>query len=181
MRKKVPLLQLFWSFARVGALTFGGGYAMLPILEAEVVDRRGWIEDEELLNFYAIAQSTPGVIVVNTATFIGFTEAGYGGAVVATLGVITPSIIIITLLSLFMTGLGDNPLLSKALHGINIAITALLVSALVRLGKKSIKSVPASVLAIASFLLVQFAGVSTVFVIIASAILGVLFACRRRG
>lgn len=180
MRKKVPLLQLFWSFIRVGALTFGGGYAMLPILEAEVVDRRGWIEDEELLNFYAIAQSTPGAIVVNTATFIGFTEAGYGGAIVATLGVITPSIIIITLLSIFMTGLEDNPILAKALHGINIAITALLVSALVRLGKKSVKSIPATVLAIASFLLVQFVGVSTVIIIIAAAVLGVLFACWRQ-
>lgn len=180
MCKKVPLKQLFWSFFRVGALTFGGGYAMLPILEAEVVDRRHWIKDEELLNFYAIAQSTPGVIVVNTATFIGFTEAGYRGAVVATIGVIAPSIIIIILLALFMNGMGDNPVLAKALYGINIAVTALLVSALVRLGKKSITSIPNTVLAAASFVLVQFLGISTIFVILAAALLGVLFSCRRK-
>lgn len=180
MCKKVPLQQLFWSFFRVGALTFGGGYAMLPILEAEVVDRRHWIGDEELLNFYAIAQSTPGVIVVNTATFIGFTEAGYSGAVVATAGVILPSVIIVSLLALCVNGLGDNPLLSKALYGVNIAITALLVSALVRLGKKSVTSFPTALLAISAFLLVQFFGISSIIVIVAAALFGVVFSCRRR-
>lgn len=171
------LFQLFVSFAKVGTLTFGGGYAMLPILEAEVVGRRKWISDEELLDFYAVAQTTPGVIVVNTATFIGFTESRYLGAIVATIGVVTPSVIIITILATLSTAVEGSYYFEKALTGINIAVAGLLISSVVRLGKKSVKSWGGGAIALLSFLLVQFLGVSALVVIPLAAMPGI-FAMR---
>ena len=93
------LLVLFLTFAKVGVMTFGGGYAMLPILQREVVENKGWATDEELTDYFAIGQCTPGVIAVNTATFIGYRYKGLAGGILATLGVISPSIIIISVIS----------------------------------------------------------------------------------
>lgn len=175
MKERLRLLfQLFVSFAKVGTLTFGGGYAMLPILEAEVVDRRKWISDEELLDFYAVAQTTPGVIVVNTATFIGFTESRYLGAIVATIGVVTPSVIIITILATLSTAVEGSYYFEKALSGINIAVAGLLISSVVRLGKKSVKSWGGGAIALLSFLMVQFLGVSALVVIPLAALPGII-------
>ena len=95
-------LDLFWTFAKIGAFTFGGGAAMLPILQQEIVDKKGWCSEEELTDYYAIGQCTPGIIAVNTATFVGVKQKGNLGGVVATLGVVFPSVVIITIIAAFL-------------------------------------------------------------------------------
>ena len=101
------LFQLFFSFARIGGFTFGGGYAMLPMLQKEIVEKFGWVTEDELMDYYAIGQCTPGIIAVNTATFVGYKLKKLPGAIVATLGVITPSIIIITLIAAFLQNFAE--------------------------------------------------------------------------
>ena len=112
------LWQLFVSFARVGVLTFGGGYAMIPMLEREIVDRRGWATSEELMDYYAVGQCTPGVIAVNTATFIGYKTAGNLGGIVATLGVVFPSLLIISVIAGIIQNFSDIPAVKSAFAGI---------------------------------------------------------------
>ena len=115
-------LDLFLTFAKVGVCTFGGGYAMLPILQREVVEKKGWATDEELTDYYAIGQCTPGIIAVNTTTFIGHKFKGKLGGVFATLGVIFPSVIIITLIAAFLANFADYPMVQHALGGINACV-----------------------------------------------------------
>lgn len=132
------LLELFLIFAKMGAVTFGGGYAMLPILQREIVENRKWASDEELMDYYAIGQCTPGTIAVNTATFIGCKMRGIWGGIFATLGVITPSIIIITFIALFLTHFADNPFIIHAFSGIRACVCVLILDAVVKLGRKSV-------------------------------------------
>ncbi len=172
------LLQLFSSFFRIGLFTFGGGYAMLTVLEDEVVTKRNWVTHREMLDFYAIAQTTPGVIMVNVATFIGFKEARYCGALFATLAVITPSLFIISILATLLENFSDNPTLQKALFGINITVAALLTSALVRLWQQSVKSIHHGVILLISFLLVQVWGISASVIIPSAAIVGMVLSKR---
>ena len=111
-------LDLFLTFARVGGLTFGGGYAMLPILQREVVENKGWCTEEELTDYYAIGQCTPGIIAVNTATFIGTKTAGFWGSALATIGVVFPSLIIITVIAAFLRNFADNEYVIHAFAGL---------------------------------------------------------------
>lgn len=136
--KFATLWELFWTFAKVGVTTFGGGYAMLPILQAEVVDNKGWATDEELMDYYAIGQCTPGVIAVNTATFIGYKYAGILGGIIATLGVVFPSICIITVIAAFLTNFADIPAVKHAFNGIRACVCVLIFDSVIKLGKKSI-------------------------------------------
>ena len=122
------LLQLFAVFFKIGGLTFGGGMAMLPILEAEVVDRKKWTSRERLADYYAISQITPGIIAVNVATFLGYNLAGVLGGIVATLGVVTPSIIIISFIAYFIESFSHVEWVQSALCGINVAVCCLLFS-----------------------------------------------------
>ena len=108
------LWKLFTAFARVGVMTFGGGYAMIPILEREIVDRHGWATEEELMDYYAVGQCTPGVIAVNTATFIGYKVAGTAGGIAATIGVIFPSMVIITIIAGILTNFAEVPAVKSA-------------------------------------------------------------------
>ena len=132
------LLDLFLTFARIGGLTFGGGYAMLPILQREVAENKKWTTEEELMDYYAIGQCTPGVIAVNVATFIGYKIAGIIGGIIATLGVITPSVIIITLIAAFLTNFADLPIAIHAFNGVRVCVCVLILNAIIKLGKKSI-------------------------------------------
>ena len=111
-------LDLFLTFAKIGVCTFGGGYAMLPILQREVVEKKGWATEEELTDYFAIGQCTPGIIAVNTATFIGQKYKGILGGVLATLGVVFPSLIIITLIAAFLQNFASYPVVAHALAGI---------------------------------------------------------------
>ena len=133
------LLDLFFTFARIGGLTFGGGYAMLPMLQKEVVERRGWATNEELMDYYAIGQCTPGIIAVNTSTFIGNKTRGVVGGVVATLGVVFPSLVIITIIAAFISNFADLAVVKNAFAGIRVCVFVLILNAVVKLGKSSIK------------------------------------------
>lgn len=132
-------LQLFLTFAQVGVCTFGGGYAMLPILQREVVEKRGWATEEELADYFAIGQCTPGIIAVNTATFVGAKRKGTPGGVIATLGVVFPSVVIITLIAAFLKSFAHIPAVGHAFAGVRAAVVALIASSVLKLGKTTVK------------------------------------------
>ncbi|WP_317855406.1 chromate transporter [Chakrabartyella piscis] len=132
------LWQLFTSFSRIGAFTFGGGYAMLPLLQQEVVEKRGWSTEDEILDYFAIGQCTPGIIFVNTATFVGYKQKGVLGAIFATLGAITPSIIIVMIISSVLNGFADLPVVQHAFGAIRVVVGVLIYNAVSGMWKKSV-------------------------------------------
>lgn len=132
------LIDLFITFAKIGAVTFGGGYAMLPILQREIVENKHWGTDEELADYYAIGQCTPGVIAVNVGTFIGRKVAGNIGGVVATLGVVFPSLVIITLLAGVIQAYASVEWVKHAFAGIRVCVCVLIFNAVIKLFSKSI-------------------------------------------
>ena len=131
-------LDLFLTFARIGGLTFGGGYAMLPMLQKEVVEKRGWATEEELMDYYALGQCTPGIIAVNTATFVGQNTAGNLGGIIATLGVVFPSLIIITIIAMFLQNFADLAVVQNAFAGIRVCVCVLVFNAVMKLWKKAV-------------------------------------------
>ena len=131
--------KLFISFAKVGVMTFGGGYAMLPILQREIVENRGWVTDEELTDYFAIGQCTPGVIAVNTATFVGQKKAGVPGGIIATLGVVFPSVVIITALAGVIQRFAGHPVVEHAFAGIRVCVCVLILNAVIKLWKSAVK------------------------------------------
>lgn len=133
------LWELFYTFAKVGVMTFGGGYAMLPILQREVVEKKGWATDEELTDYFAIGQCTPGVIAVNTATFIGQKRRGVAGGIVATLGVVFPSLIIISALAKVITAYAHLSWVQHAFAGIRVCVCVLIFNAVLKLVKSAMK------------------------------------------
>ena len=132
------LIDLFFTFSRVGLLTFGGGYAMLPILQKEVVETKKWTTEEEMIDYFAIGQTTPGIIAVNTATFVGHKQHGVLGGIVATLGLVFPSYIIITIIAMFMRNFSDSVILQNAFAGIRVSVYVLILSAVLKLWKSSV-------------------------------------------
>ena len=147
------LFALFIAFARVGVMTFGGGYAMIPILEREIVDKHGWASSEELMDYYAVGQCTPGIIAVNTATFIGRKTAGIPGGIIATLGVVFPSLVIICVIAGILTNFADIPAVKSAFAGIRVCVCVLIFNAVVKLWKSAV----VDKLTLVFFLLVFFA------------------------
>lgn len=160
------LFDLFYIFARIGGFTFGGGYAMLPMLQKEVVEKRKWATQDELMDYYAIGQCTPGIIAVNVATFIGTKLKGFWGALFATLGVITPSIIIIMIIAAFISGFQDIEMVTHAFNGIRAAVVALILSSVIKLSKKSLVDKITTVIFVLVALLSFFTDVSPVLFII---------------
>ena len=132
------LWELFTAFARIGAVTFGGGMAMLPILQREIVEDRRWATEEELVDYYAIGQCTPGIIAVNTATFVGQKRAGTLGGIAATLGVVFPSLVIISLLAGLITNFSDLAWVRNAFAGIQVCVCVLIFNATIKLLRKSV-------------------------------------------
>ena len=167
------LLTLFGLFFKIGAFTFGGGYAMIPIFEREFVTNRGWITSEDMLNYVAISQSTPGVIAVNMATFIGYRRRGLLGALCATRGVIIPSIIVITIIAAFISNFSEYLYVQKALAGINIAVAVILTSAVWELGKKSVVDIIGFILALLAFLSVVVFKINSIWLILFSLVVGI--------
>lgn len=139
-------LDLFLTFARVGVCTFGGGYAMLPILQRELVENKKWATEDQLADYYAVGQCTPGVIAVNTATFVGSSRAGVAGGVVATLGLVFPSIVIILAIAAFLQNFMDIPWVIHAFNGIRAGVVALILSSVLKLYKTSIVDWPTRIL-----------------------------------
>lgn len=168
------LILMFLTFARIGAFTFGGGYAMLPILQREVVDKQGWCTEDELTDMYAIGQCTPGVIAVNVATYIGNKHRGPLGAVFTTLGVIFPSIVIITIIASCLTRFADYPIVQHAFSGIRIAVCALVTKTIVTMVKKNVKDAATIMILILSFVSVALLGISPVAAVLVCGLAGAL-------
>jgi len=167
------LFKLYIAFFKIGLFTFGGGYAMLPMLQREVVDHYKWVSEEDILDYYAIAQCTPGVIAVNTATFVGTKLKGTLGGAVATVAVITPSLIIITAISTVLQSFDSYPIVQHALAGIRVAVAALVVSSIIKLYKKSIKGAVGNAVFAASLILVAVFNLSPILIVIAAMLLGI--------
>lgn len=167
-------LRLFAVFFQFGAFTFGGGLAMLPVLERELVRKRGWMTAAELVDYYAIGQVTPGIIAVNVATFVGHKRRGIPGAVIATAGMVTPSVIVITLLAMFLDSFSDVEIVQRALRGINVVVACLLVSAVWNVGKKTVFDWVTAAVAVASFAVIVILDAPAIAVVVSSAILGLL-------
>ena len=169
-------LALFISFFKVGILTFGGGYAMLPMLQREVVERRGWITEEQILDCYAIGQCTPGVIAVNTSTYVGQLQAGSIGAACATLGVIFPSLLIITVLAGVIRRISHLDVVRHAFAGIRVAVSVLVGQAVVRLWTKGVNKPAAIGACLLAMALSAFLGVSAVWIVAAAIVAGLALA-----
>ena len=132
------LLELYLAFLRIGAVNFGGGYAMLPLLQTDLVDKRGWVTSEDLLDYFAIGQCTPGLIALNVSTFIGHKRKGISGAFTATLGFLTVPVIVILIIAMFLQNFADNPIVQHAFAGIRVCVCVLIIEAVLRLWKKSV-------------------------------------------
>ncbi len=172
-KKTTSLWELYTAFFRIGAFTFGGGYAMLPMLERECVEKHAWAKQEELLNYFAIGQCTPGVIAVNTATFVGCSQRGALGAAIATLGVVTPSILIILAIASLLANFAHIPAVQHAFAGIRVAVAVLICNAVVKLYKSSVKGGWDVALCVAAFACVAFFKLSPVYVVLGAALVGV--------
>ena len=166
-------LELFLSFAKLGILMFGGGYAMLPILEHEVITRRKWLTEEEVLDLYALAQCTPGVIAVNTATKTGYKIKGTLGALFATGGVIFPSFVIVIIISTVLENFSAIEAVQNVLSGIRVASCAMMINTLIKLGKAGIKDIIGTVLFIAVFLSSLIFGLSPAWAVFAAIFVGI--------
>nr|WP_303934091.1 chromate transporter [Treponema denticola] len=167
--------SLFASFFKIGLVTFGGGLAMLPILKRDLVDSKGWLTEDEILDYFAIGQSTPGVIAVNVATFVGYKRAGVIGSVFSTSGIVFPSLIIISLIAAFVSNFNELVWVQKALKGINVAVSVLLVKAVFSFGKKTVFDICTFLIAALSFVLMFVFKVQGVWIVIGSAFLGWFF------
>ena len=176
-------MNLFWTFCRIGGLTFGGGYAMLPMLQKEVVETHKWATEQELLDYYAVGQATPGIIAVNTATFIGYKEKGILGAIFATSGVVFPSLAIIMSIAGFIDSFSDSNIVQHAFSGIRVAVGVLILNALVKMVKGSVKDILGIILFVATFIISIFFNISVVYIVVASALIGIIsdFINRKRG
>ena len=171
MEKKVSLWQIFGVFAKIGAFTIGGGYAMIPLIQAEM-SRRGWISDDELPDIVALSQSAPGVMAVNISIFAGHKLRGLKGSIAATLGSITPSFCMILAIAMFFTAFQDNPWVQKAFQGIRPVVISLIAVPMVTMARKSCKSWWAWLLAVASLVLVAFLNVSPIYILLCVLVIG---------
>lgn len=172
--KETSLWTMFWTFAKMGVMTFGGGYAMLPILQREVVENKHWATEEELTDYYAIGQCTPGIIAVNTATFIGQKNRGILGGIVSTLGLVFPSVVIISILAGLITNFSHLVWVKNAFAGIQVCVCVLIFNAVVKLLKTSVVDRRTAVI----FVVVLVGGVlldlSPAWFVIAAAVAGIL-------
>lgn len=173
-RMKV-IFELFLAFFRIGLFTFGGGYAMLPLIERETVEKHEWSTNDEILDIFSMSQCTPGVIAVNTATFIGKKVGGVIGAVAATLGVVAPSIIIITLVATVLGNFSDLEVVQHAFAGIRAAVAALIFASCIKLYKSAVKSKVQLLICVIAFVLVAFFGVSPMIIVIVAGLYGYFF------
>lgn len=168
------LLDLYLTFARIGLFTFGGGYAMLPILEREVVDKKKWVSRDDILDYYAIGQSTPGIIAVNTATFCGYSQAGNIGGIIASLGFITPSIIIILIIANFLERFADIVWIQHAFAGIRVGVSALVFYSVLKMIKSNANTPLKFVIFLLTFAAIAFLSVSPVIIVIIVGVFGIL-------
>lgn len=174
------LFNLYFSFAKIGTFTIGGGLAMMPMMQSELIEKRKWITDEELIDYYAVGQSTPGIVAVNVATFVGYKQMGIIGGVFATLGMVTPSLVIIMILASLINSINDFPIIQKALKGINVAVAALLTSTIINFMKKTIKKFTNAIFMMISFLLVFVFKLPSFWIILFALLIGVVLTYKEK-
>ena len=167
------LLSLFLTFAKIGVMTFGGGLTMLPLLTKEIVEKKKWASEEQLLDYYAVGQCTPGIIAVNTATFIGFSQAGIAGGIFATVGMVTPSVLIIIAVAAALQQFMEYPVVASALMGIRAVVCALLSHTVITLAKKSLVDIVTAMIFIIGFVLCFVFDITPILVVIVGAIIGI--------
>lgn len=168
------LLELYLTFFKLGLFTFGGGYAMLPLLEREVVDKKGWASHEEILDYYAIGQSTPGIIAINTSTFCGYKVGGNIGGIVASLGFISPSIIIISIIAKFLQSFSHLAIIQHAFAGIRVAVCALVFYSVLKMIKKDANTGLKFMVFVLTFIAIGFLSISPIVVVITVGVFGIL-------
>ena len=167
------LLTLYTLFFRMGAVTFGGGYAMLPILRREIIQNRGWMDEETIMDYYALSQGLPGIIAINVSVFIGYKRRGVPGAVASALGMVSPCIIIISIIAAFLSNFQDNVYVQHALAGISVCVAALILDAVISMWKKGVKDKVGIAICLVMLFLSVFTDISPILLVIACALLGV--------
>ena len=180
------LLELYLAFLRIGAVNFGGGYAMLPLLERDLNEKRHWVTTEELMDYFAIGQCTPGIIALNVSTFIGYKKKGIAGALAATLGFLSMPIAIILVISAFLTNFADLPVVKNAFAGIRVCVCVLILQAVLKLWKKAVPDKTTLILYLIIFLITVFSGVLPVRVpaavlVILAGIFGIVWKSAKEG
>ena len=173
-KKSKKLLTLFLTFLKIGAFTFGGGYAMIPLIQKEIVENKKWLTDDDILEIIAISESTPGPIAINSATFVGYRVCGFWGAALSTFGVVLPSFVIIFLISLVLREFQDIKTIQYAFNGIRAGVLALIFKALWSMYTKCKKGVVAYIVMALAFLLTAFLKVNVLIVIIGCAAIGLV-------
>ncbi len=168
------LWELYMVFFRIGGLTFGGGLTMLPMLKYELVEKKQWVKEDNLLDYYAIGQCTPGIIAVNVATFVGYKRKGILGGISSTLGMISPSLIIVSILAIFLQQFMDNKIIGHALMGIKAVVCALMINTVITLAKKSFINAICIFIAFIVFGLAVFTPVPTILLVVAAGIAGII-------
>lgn len=168
------LLQIFWSFFKIGPITFGGGYAMIPLIEREVVDRRKWVESEDIADIFAISESIPGAIAINSSTFVGYRIAGLPGAIAALLGIVLPTFFIVIGLCIAFLHVQDNPKIAAAFEGIRAATVALICYAAIKIGKTAVLDKTTFGTMIATVAILLIAHMNPIIIIVAGALAGIV-------
>ncbi len=174
------LLTMFITFAKIGTMTFGGGYAMLPILQRELVEKKGWTTDEELTDYFAIGQCTPGVIAVNTATFIGYKKRGIPGSIFATLGICFPAMVIITIIAAFVQNFAELDVVKNAFAGVRVCVCVLILNSVIKLWKSAVKDKTGMIIFGIVFIIAVFLDIPTALVVLAAGLTGYIIKRIRR-
>ena len=173
--------SLYWEFFKIGMFTVGGGAAMIPQIQQVAVKDKGWMTEEEMLDCIAVCQAMPGVIAINSGTYIGRKIGGIRGSIAATTGVITPSFFIIVLAVTVLGAIGENQYVAGAFTGVKAAVCGMILVTAVRLGKQSLKSAFQWILAVAAFVIIGIFGVNAIWALIAGAVLGIIYSCVTTG
>lgn len=168
------LFELYCAFFRIGGLTFGGGLTMLPMLKHELVENKNWVTEDDLLDYYAVGQCTPGIIAVNVATFVGYKRRGVIGGIFSTLGMVSPSLIIVSILALFLEQFMSNEYVAHAVGGIKVIVCALMLNTVVTMAKKTVKGYLTAIVCVIGFLLSMFSPIPTVLIVVLAGIFGVI-------
>ena len=173
-------LEIFTCFAKIGAFTIGGGYAMIPIIQKEVVDKKRWISEEDFMDVLAISQSAPGILAVNISIFLGYRLRGTKGSIVATLGSALPSFLIILLIAMFFAGYQDNPAVISIFKGIRPVVVSLIAVPMINMAKKAKLNIYTGALALATALLIVFVKVSPLYILLVTGVIFVTVTTWRR-
>ncbi|MFV0313532.1 MAG: chromate transporter [Anaerotignum sp.] len=175
------LWQLFITFCKIGGFTFGGGYAMLPLLQSEVVSKRAWATEDEILDYFAVGQCTPGIIFINTATFVGYKQKGVFGAIAATLGSVFPSLVIVIAIAAALDNFAQYPIVEHAFVGVRVVVGVLIVNAVIGMWKKSVMDWICVLVAVVAFILSAIVQVSPAWIVLGAGMLGVLLPMLKGG